>query len=80
MIGGLGDNIEYSTIKAFVTNCPKLTCLTLKGFNLDDAMARMLVKVWLLNFYFSIYFSLHLVLYGLYKNQYWNCFAGLAQT
>ncbi|CAG7863866.1 unnamed protein product [Brassica rapa] len=45
MIGGLGDNIEYSTIKAFVTNCPKLTCLTLKGFNLDDAMARMLVKL-----------------------------------
>uniref|UniRef100_M4EGW3 40S ribosomal protein S18 n=1 Tax=Brassica campestris TaxID=3711 RepID=M4EGW3_BRACM len=41
----LGDNIEYSTIKAFVTNCPKLTCLTLKGFNLDDAMARMLVKL-----------------------------------
>lgn len=39
-----GDNITYSTIEAFVANCPKLTCLTLKGFNLDDAMAQILVK------------------------------------
>lgn len=67
MIGGLGDNITYSTIEAFVANCPKLTCLTLKGFNLDDAMAQILVKVWLLKFYFRISFSLHLVLHVLYK-------------
>lgn len=67
MIGGLGDNITYSTIEAFVANCPKLTCLTLKGFNLDDAMAQILVKVWLLKFYFRISFSIHLVLHVLYK-------------
>ncbi|CAN6928568.1 unnamed protein product, partial [Brassica oleracea] len=38
------DDITYSTIEAFLANCPKLTCLTLKGLNLDDAMAQILVK------------------------------------
>ncbi|CAN6932405.1 unnamed protein product [Brassica oleracea] len=38
------DDITYSTIEAFLANCPKLTCLTLTGLNLDDAMAQILVK------------------------------------
>ncbi|RID45739.1 LOW QUALITY PROTEIN: hypothetical protein BRARA_I02442 [Brassica rapa] len=44
MIGRSADDITYSTIEAFVANCPMLICLTLKGLNLDDAMAQILVK------------------------------------
>ncbi|CAH8273373.1 unnamed protein product [Arabidopsis lyrata] len=36
--------ITYSTIELFVTNCPKLTSLTLLNFNLNEAMARIIFK------------------------------------
>ncbi|GKB81454.1 RNI-like superfamily protein, partial [Tanacetum coccineum] len=38
------DSLEYSTCSKFILNCPNLTALALKGFEMPDCMARKLVK------------------------------------